>query len=294
MILGSILLASAFTVVVALVGRLAAGRPGKVEQGAFVTVAIGLLVAGTGLFAANLLASNEKPTPAPPPADEREPADRATNTVPDTTDVQALAALPLEQRERMQLASLHHNTVEVFIDRPGFGMRRMMLPLEDIVNAPKKSTSTGGKEAVVRSSYPSLWMEDRAKKGEDVHFAIADAANGGKVNNFMSIDRGGAWKLKKVQLVGLAKNPDPVIYETNKVPGMKNVKDIPTRQPDAFEAAALKAIRDGEGLVIERKGDSARMMGPIFAGASCTKCHDHAGDLLGAFSYTLEHAVEKK
>jgi hypothetical protein len=293
MILGSILLALAFAVVVALVGRLASGRPGKVEQGAFVTVAIGLLLAGGGLFAANLLAAPEKPAPTTP-ADERNPANQTTNTGTATIDVQTLATLPLEEKERQQLQWLHHSTVEVFIDRPGFGMRRLMLPLEDIVNAPKKSTSTGGKEVVGRSSFPSIWMEDRAKKGEDVHFAVADAANGGKVNNFMSLDRNGAWKLKKVQLVGLAKNPEPVVYETNKVPGMKDVKDIPTRKPDAFEATALKAIRDGEGLVIDRHGDSARMMGPIFAGNGCVKCHEHKGDLLGAFSYTLERAPAKK
>jgi hypothetical protein len=101
------------------------------------------------------------------------------------------------------------------------------------------------------------------------------------------------WKLRKVQLVGLSQNPQPVVYNTNQVPGMKSVKDSPTRELDQFEASALESLRSGEKLKIEKHGKQMRMMGPIFAGKRCATCHEQTGQMLGAFTYTLELVAER-
>jgi len=91
-----------------------------------------------------------------------------------------------------------------------------------------------------------------------------------------------------LQLVGLVKNPNPVVYESNKMPGMKDIKDLPTRDLNVFELQALDSIRTGEEFVAHKNGKNIRMMAPIYAGNRCTACHDQKGQLLGAFTYTLE------
>ena len=102
------------------------------------------------------------------------------------------------------------------------------------------------------------------------------------------------WSLRKVQLVGLTKNPKPVVYDADKVPGMKGVKEIPTRELDAFEKKALEALQSGDNLKVERRGAEIRAMGPIYAGKQCLACHDKPGEMLGAFTYVLEREAVKK
>lgn len=102
------------------------------------------------------------------------------------------------------------------------------------------------------------------------------------------------WNVRKVQLVGLTKNPKPVVYDAAKVPGMKGVKDIPTRELDAFEKKALEALQSGDNLKVERHGAEMRVMGPIYSGKQCLACHDKPGEMLGAFTYVLERQPVKK
>lgn len=69
---------------------------------------------------------------------------------------------------------------------------------------------------------------------------------------------------------------------------MDKIKEIPTRPLDVFEQTALKAIRQGEPLVLCEKDNLVRMMGGIRALDQCVRCYDcREGDLLGAFTYVL-------
>ena len=85
-----------------------------------------------------------------------------------------------------------------------------------------------------------------------------------------------------MQLVGLIKNPKPVVYLTDKIPDMKEAKEakeVPTRELDAFEKAALETIKGGESLKAEKHDKSMGVLGPIFAGQRCVKCHETEGPI---------------
>ena len=76
------------------------------------------LLLGCGWLAVDLLA-------------EPKPTDRPKATPSD----------PVTKRELKYMAALHRNTVEVFIDRPGFGIRRLSPTYKDIIAAPKPLAS---------------------------------------------------------------------------------------------------------------------------------------------------------
>jgi hypothetical protein len=197
---------------------------------------------------------------------------------------------PVTEQERKQMVALHRTTVEVFVDRPGFGVRRMMPTYEDVINAPKPLQSDD-KGSIIVPEKPKADPEKPAKD-KDSHFTFQDTIQ--KQVRGYPASATEQWTVRKVQLVGLAKNPKPVVYDADKVPGMKGVKDIPTREPDAFEKRALEALQSGENLNVERHGTELRVMGPIYAGKQCLACHDKPGELLGAFTYVLEREAVKK
>src|SRR5262249_33830556 len=98
----------------------------------------------------------------------------------------------------------------------------------------------------------------------------------------------GQWKVASLELVGLVRHDEPVVYVSAKLPRMDELKDAPTRPPDAFETAALTALRGGADLHIGDGSDGARFVGAIRAVKQCTECHGCSrGDLLGAFTYRL-------
>jgi hypothetical protein len=66
-------------------------------------------------------------------------------------------------------------------------------------------------------------------------------------------------------------------------------KNTPTRKLDDFETRALPQLRDGDDVVLQSSAPEMRVLGAIRARAECLECHktSKAGDLLGAFTYTL-------
>lgn len=201
-----------------------------------------------------------------------------------TESVKESASDPVTEHERKFMAALHRNTVEVFIDRPGFGIRRLHQPFTDVISAPKPLESND-QGSIPQQEQPKI-VAKKPAKDKDSHYSFQEA---------IKQQRGGypaseteVWTVQKVQLVGLTKNPKPVVYDSADVPGMKGIKDIKTREPDAFEKGALEVLKSGENLKIEKHGKDLRVMGPIYAGKQCLACHDQAGELLGAFTYVLE------
>ena len=82
-----------------------------------------------------------------------------------------------------------------------------------------------------------------------------------------------------------------MVYLTDKLPSMEQIRQGKVRSLDFFEEAGMPSLRDGEDLYIVRKDDTVRMLGALRATKTCQKCHDaEIGDLLGAFSYTLRPA----
>lgn len=191
---------------------------------------------------------------------------------------------PLTDSDRTSLRGVHGRIVEQFASSPFFGGERMVIrnPIEDVITPPPQSES-------VSQVNPEQRKPIGPKAGErpiDVHHTFAHL-----FGTTSATVQGETWKLKNVQLVGLVVHPEPVVYDTDRVPGMKPQEKLPTRELDSFEEGGLAALRRGEPLKFERKGDTARMMGPIYAGKKCLKCHDRSGELLGAFSYVLERST---
>ena len=183
--------------------------------------------------------------------------------------------------EMAGLTSLHRHAVMLFIDRNGFGFSRIIPQLTDILGPPKSQGDASTAPAVVEDP-----MAIRADKdGKDAHFSFARAV--GKAAYIPSPVKGKTWVVQEVQLVGLVKHPDPVVYLTGGA-SMTPGKDVRTRRPDAFEARALEVIRGGGELVqAEKRGETLRAVSGIYAGRQCSKCHERPGEMLGAFSYRL-------
>jgi hypothetical protein len=98
------------------------------------------------------------------------------------------------------------------------------------------------------------------------------------------------WQVQHVLLVGILQHEQPVVYLTDKLPSMEQVRQGKTRPLDTFEEAAFPSLCEGEDLYIVSKDKTLRMLGAIRATKTCLQCHDaQVGDLLGAFSYTLRY-----
>ena len=199
------------------------------------------------------------------------------STTPASEELAASLLLgPPNEQQLTGLSALHLQAVEQFIALPAFGGDRMIIriPLNDVVSSPLSSSeaySTAKKEATTPK--------------KDIHLSFREVLT---KNHPGVVIQGEAWKLKEVQLVGLSVHSNPVVYETDQVPGMKGVFAVPTRDLNSFETRALDSLKQGKSLKFERGIGVARMMGPIYAGKKCLSCHEQPGQLLGAFSYVLE------
>ncbi len=165
---------------------------------------------------------------------------------------------------------LHRTTVEIFIDRPNFGKRRMILPLQDVVTAPKVEPKKDAPEKDPPA--PKADAEQPAKKP---HYPVEPTTEDGKSDTFLGAlrsqfatdDKKEVLKIRKVQLIGLVMHKEPVVYDTDKMPDMKEPKEVPTRALDEFEKKALEAIRGGDNLKAEKRTNKEiRMVGAIYAG----------------------------
>ncbi|MGL6097248.1 MAG: hypothetical protein ACRC7O_15800 [Fimbriiglobus sp.] len=98
------------------------------------------------------------------------------------------------------------------------------------------------------------------------------------------------WKVQTVDLVGLLLRPEPVVYVSDHLPRMDELKGAtaPTRPLDRFEADGLAALRTGDDLYAREAAGRVRMIGAVRAAKQCVECHGGSrGDLLGAFAYTF-------
>jgi hypothetical protein len=99
------------------------------------------------------------------------------------------------------------------------------------------------------------------------------------------------WEVARLELVGLLTHDRPVVYLSQKLPRMDELRDAPTRPLDAFEATALAALRNGADLHVGDGSDGDRFVGAVRSVKQCVECHGgERGALLGAFSYRLRPA----
>lgn len=249
------------------------GRPTDFSEGEFMIRAKILLLVTLGLISGCVNSSEAPSTDAPNP-DLSESGDSLPNEP------------PLTQQEMTSLKGIHHTAVEQFAALPSFGGDRMVLrmPIEDAITPPVSSEfgTTAKREA--DNSLRSL-AQKAGQPRREIHQSFHNL-----LGRAVILFQGETWKLKGVQLVGLTVHPNPVVYESDKVPGMKEVVEIPTRELNSFEKRGLKALKKGEPLKYERRDGEVRLMGPIFSGKMCIHCHQQPGQMLGAFSYVFERS----
>jgi hypothetical protein len=229
--------------------------------------------------------------------------------------------LAADQDHRAKLLEeLHEKTRKFFVESPGAGpVRRLLSPEEVLIDEwqdPRAPIQPGEPAGFPLS--PGEPLSRVAPNGEFYHYHkcgmsdflyprgfgyVKDRAHvaGFKSHGFRSAPypawRGEnwRWRVQHIQLVGILSHEKPLVYLTDKLPSMEQVRQGKTRPLDFFEEAALPALRDGEDLFIGSKGATARMLGALRATKTCQQCHDaEVGDLLGAFSYTLRRAPSVK
>jgi hypothetical protein len=220
-----------------------------------------------------------------------------------------------DQRAKL-LKELHEKTRQFFVESPGSGpVRRMLTPEEILMDEwqnPRAPDQPGEMAAFPLSAGEPLSRVE--PNGEFYHYLkgglsdflyprgfgyVKDRAHvaGFKSHGFRS-DAYPAWRseywrwsVQHIQLVGILSHENPVVYLTDKLPSMEQVRQGKTRPLDYFEEAGLPVLRDGEDLFLASKGETLRMLGALRATKTCQQCHDaEIGDLLGAFSYAFRRA----
>jgi hypothetical protein len=220
----------------------------------------------------------------------------------------------LEGRSRTMrsyfLEQVHEQTTALFVNSSGFGVARMGRPTEQsLAGDPERNKSIPQPEPRLSSSAfldDVEWTLRLADKSlTELHRSGAlDFVNPvgfgfvkdrRKVAGFQShqLSRvpGPAkpWVVRNIDLVGLVVNPKPVVYVSEHLPRMDELRKAPVRLLDSFESAGLEKLRRGEELVFGTNADRGRMLGAIRSVKQCVQCHDgERGDLLGAFSYRLQ------
>jgi hypothetical protein len=188
---------------------------------------------------------------------------------------------------------LHSEAYEHFIRQPGFGESRIR-PLLTVVKREWKIPDWTSEE-LAKTPPPLNGIKDL----DLIHrFSVK---NFGDSNTITQEERWKAlakdppgkkdqlWEIKALDLVGLVMHESPVVYMSDKLLEMKDLRKSPTREMDLFESEGLEELMSGKALYVRSKHDTIRVLGPIHAGKACLKCHHDAkeGDMLGAFSYTL-------
>jgi hypothetical protein len=99
--------------------------------------------------------------------------------------------------------------------------------------------------------------------------------------------------VKKIELIGLVKHPEPTAYVISMPPQKAFftndlARHIKTRALTTFETDALVQLRSGRNEVIGFHDESPAILGAVRAQKKCLKCHEgKTGNLLGAFSYSM-------
>lgn len=107
--------------------------------------------------------------------------------------------------------------------------------------------------------------------------------------------------VQDLQLIGIARHDPPVVFSSafqgfqHSEEGMALAPRREGRPLSDLERADVRLLAEGERLVVQPQGDALRVVGPISAGDECLGCHKvkRAGDLLGAFVYTLRPLPEE-
>jgi hypothetical protein len=263
--------------------------------------------------------SMEERLPLPRPhAGENLSADAAVQlkSMEEFVEVEAKSIKWSGQFRVVQLRQLHDDTFTTFVNSSGFGVTRMRslsksflsqgLREETTVQQPGLSAAAQRSPGELDVLLPSLDEPSLRPVFSSLHEdGVIDFVNPGgfgyikdrqhvagfQPHQFSRMPpSAGVWRVRTLDLVGLLLHEKPVVYVSENLPRMDELREVPTRPLDAFEEAGLEALHGGEDLFIcDTAAGVKRMLGPLRSTKQCVACHGgERGDLLGAFSYTLE------
>jgi hypothetical protein len=210
------------------------------------------------------------------------------------------------------LRRLHEQTVNDFVNNPGFGVARMPprpsrqwlneelrkpeppirqpgspLPI-DASPGQLEASPPPGEEGPLRDLHEDSVLDFVYPRGFGY---VKDRRHvaGFRPHQFWQVPEAMRWRVRTIDLVSLLLHYPPVAYVSANLPRMDELRQAPTRPLDVFESAGLARLGAGEGLFIHATDRGVRMLGALRATRQCLACHGcERGDLLGAFSYTLQ------
>jgi hypothetical protein len=241
--------------------------------------------------------------------------DRLTK-VEDRIQAEWMGHLGYERENSLRL--MHENTVEHFVNSPGFGvgrgvpsLRKVVLPDMEAIPLPSPQddyfdrkqkgeipSTSPGKPAEIKGDSPwwELHQESVADFVNPVGFGYMkdrQRVTGFQAHYFKRTPKlpadESSWRVRELHLMSLLKHERPRVYVSRNLPRMDELADAPTRALDSFEHQGLEILRKGEDLAIASSPDRIRVLGSLRATTQCLNCH-HAerGDLLGAFTYIFD------
>lgn len=215
-------------------------------------------------------------------------------------------------RRTKALRALHEDTVQVFVNEEGFGVKRMGgvkrwltmgIRYEPPIPQPGASSPSSWKHEALQSG-PTPTQSLRSFHETSVldfvnpigfgFFKDREHVAGFQEHGFREIPTSAdRVKLQRLDLIGLLLHKQPVAYVSDNLPRMEELRAAPTRPLDEFEILGLSALRGGDDLFVRERGTECRMLGGIRAAQQCLTCHEvERGEMLGAFSYTFSYLRE--
>jgi hypothetical protein len=267
--------------------------------------------------------------PVPKPTSHEEPLTAAASQRLDRVEAEMEGAENWGFFRNRQLKMLHDSAVALFINSPGFGVARMIYPSEQGLSAflekdpvplqpgpriistwspgelePPSASDEAFVAEIFEDSVKNFvfaqgwgYLKDRRHVAGFLphRFRQVPAPTGQRKVEDPAKQLGQVpvpttrWTVRTLDLVGLLLHDEPVVYISDHLPRMDELRGAPTRPPDKFESLGLASLRHGEDLFISRDGECLRMLGAVYSTKQCVACHGgQRGDLLGAFSYTLQ------
>jgi hypothetical protein len=211
------------------------------------------------------------------------------------------------------LRELHEDATRFFVNSPSFGVKRMRPPshylhendynknercqpmpfdpmkgtIREVLNLPLPADQLDFDGLIYR---PLLAFAPPGSEGYvRSRREVAGFIPHGRQDYLKSATPPPTLHVLRLDLVSLLLHDPAVVYDTDSLPNMDQVKELKTRPLDAFEQAALADLRQGNELFARELTSHIRILGALRNAKTCMKCHDGAeGELLGALSYTLE------
>jgi hypothetical protein len=224
----------------------------------------------------------------PPPKPQRPDGDLPAATATRLDELESLIGERARRSDYREssLHQIHEDAVRIFVNRPGFGVARMVgvsearlkyeMPPEPQPGTPSASPwlpeELSREQPAESKTLDNLLSLHRGIFVDFVNFTgfgyIKDRQHVAgfqehRISQTPTPER--PWTLQTLDLVGLLLHEKPIAYVSKDLPRMKELRAAPTRELDDFETTGLLALQHGDDLFVRERGNERRMLGAIRA-----------------------------